>query len=64
MGKDDWPEGTEAGALIDEAYRKGWLPRDARPLQATCMHCGCTFPMSEGHVDDDIALCGLCLHKE
>lgn len=31
MGKDDWPEGTEAGALIDEAYRKGWLPRDATP---------------------------------
>jgi hypothetical protein len=29
MGKDDWPEGTEGGALIEEAYRKGWLPRDA-----------------------------------
>ncbi len=31
MSKDDWPESTEAGVQIEEAYRKGWLSRDLAP---------------------------------
>jgi hypothetical protein len=25
MSKDDWPEGTEAGALYEKALRRGWI---------------------------------------
>lgn len=57
-------EADEDPARFEETVRK-IAPRRLSGLPlATCMHCGCTFPASEGHVDDDAALCGECLHKD
>ena len=34
----------------------------AKPVHGpgTCMHCGCTFPVSEGIRSHDAVLCGTC----
>lgn len=63
MSKDDWPEQTEAGAGIEEAYRKGWLPRDAQSKASPPKK---RRPKLRGHVRVDFpkGVSGFTAHPE
>lgn len=55
-------EADEDEARFEETVRK-IAPKAGLP-QATCMHCGITFPAHEGHVGEDASLCDRCLHND
>jgi hypothetical protein len=55
-------ESDEDEAAFEETVRKIATPKGIP--QAECIHCGRSFPISEGHVSDEVSLCETCLHRD